>query len=92
MFRKAGYHVTFITNQFLPEAGEAVYDFSGGFFLNNPELSRAQFDTRNAHLHQFDEGVLEEYDSLKREDKANLVILHLLGQHVMYKERYPQQG
>ena len=91
VFRKAGYHVTFITNQFLSEAGEAVYDFSGGFFLNNPELSRAQFDTRNARLHQFDEGVLEEYDSLKREDKANLVILHLLGQHVMYKERYPQK-
>jgi len=91
VFRKAGYHVTFITNQFLPEAGEAVYDFSGGFFLNNPELSKAQFDTRNARLHQFDEGVLEEYDSLKREDKANLVILHLLGQHVMYKERYPQK-
>ena len=92
VFRKAGYHVTFITNQFLPEAGEAVYDFSGGFFLNNPELSKAQFDTRNARLHQFDEGVLEEYDSLKREDKANnLVILHLMGQHVMYKERYPQK-
>lgn len=91
VFRKAGYHVTFITNQFLSEAGEAVYDFSGGFFLNNPELSKAQFDTRNARLHQFDEGVLEEYDSLKREDKANLVILHLLGQHVMYKERYPQK-
>lgn len=92
VFRKAGYHVTFITNQFLSEADEAVYDFSGGFFLNNPELSRAQFDTRNARLHQFDEGVLEEYDSLKREDKANnLVILHLMGQHVMYKERYPQK-
>ena len=92
VFRKAGYHVTFITNQFLPEAGEEVYDFSGGFFLNNPELSKAQFDTRNARLHEFDEGVLEEYDSLKREDMAhNLVILHLMGQHVMYKARYPQK-
>ena len=92
VFRKAGYHVTFITNQFLPEADEAVYDFSGGFFLNNPELSKAQFDTRNARLHEFDEGVLEEYDSLKREDQAhNLVILHLMGQHVMYKARYPQK-
>ena len=92
VFRKAGYHVTFITNQFLSEADEAVYDFSGGFFLNNPELSKAQFDTRNTKLHEFDEGVLEEYDSLKREDKAhNLIILHLLGQHVMYKARYPQK-
>ena len=92
MFRKAGYHVTFITNQFLPEADEAVYDFSGGFFLNNPELSKAQFDTRNARLHEFDEGVLEEYDSLTCENQAhNLVILHLMGQHVMYKARYPQK-
>ena len=92
VFRKAGYHVTFITNQFLPEADEAVYDFSGGFFLNNPELSKAQFDTRNKRLHEFDEGVLEEYDSLKREDKEhNLIILHLMGQHLMYKSRYPQK-
>ena len=91
VFRKAGYHVTFITNQFLPEAGEAVYDFSGGFFLNNPILSKAQFDTRNERLHRFDEGVLEEYKNLKEEDKAhNLIILHLMGQHVMYKSRYPQ--
>lgn len=42
LFRKAGYHVTFLTNQFLPKAKEAVYDFSGGFFLNNPKLSAAQ--------------------------------------------------
>lgn len=28
LFRKAGYHVTFLTNQFLPQAKEAVYDFS----------------------------------------------------------------
>ena len=92
VFRKAGYHVTFITNQFLPEANEAVYDFSGGFFLNNPELSKAQFDTRNEKLYQFDEGVLEEYDRLKQQDKEhNLVILHLMGSHTMYKERYPQK-
>ncbi|HEY9551405.1 MAG TPA: sulfatase-like hydrolase/transferase, partial [Prevotella sp.] len=55
LFRKAGYHVSFLTNQFLPKAKEAVYDFSGGFFLNDPELSKAQFDTRNTQLHQFDE-------------------------------------
>ena len=34
LFRKAGYKVTFLTNQFLPEAKQAVYDFSGGFFLS----------------------------------------------------------
>ena len=91
MFRKAGYHVTFITNQFQSEAKEAVYDFSGGFFLNNPEMSKRQFDTRNNGLYRFDEGVLKAYDRLKPKDQAhNLVILHLMGSHVEYRARYPQ--
>ena len=91
VFRKAGYHVTFITNQFQSEAKEAVYDFSGGFFLNNPEMSKRQFDTRNNSLYRYDEGVLKAYDRLKPKNQAhNLVILHLMGSHVEYRARYPQ--
>lgn len=99
VFRKAGYRVTFITNQFLPQAREAVYDFSGGFFLNNPVLDKAQFDVRNTALHEFDDGVLSDYDDLLGEgrfnvdnkDDNNLIILHLKGQHVDYKDRTPQE-
>ena len=92
VFRKAGYHVTFITNQFQSKAGEAVYDFSGGFFLNHPELSKRLFDTRNNKLHRFDDGVLKEYDNLKKNDKEhNLIILHLMGSHFSYAYRYPQK-
>ena len=92
VFRKAGYHVTFITNQFQSMAKEKFYDFSGGFFLNNPKLSQSQFDTRNTHLHRFDDGVLKEYDQLKKENTAhNLTILHLSGSHVDYQARYPQK-
>lgn len=91
LFRKAGYHVTFLTNQFLPKAKEAVYDFSGGFFLNNPKLSVAQFDTRNDKLHVFDEGLLKDYDELKaQEGDHNLTIFHLIGQHVVYRQRSPK--
>ena len=69
VFRKAGYHTRFITNQFLPKAREAVYDFSGGFFLNNPELSSAMFDERNCSLHTYDEGLLADYDRLAKEQE-----------------------
>jgi heptose-I-phosphate ethanolaminephosphotransferase len=90
IFRKAGYHVTFLTNQFLPQATEEVYDFSGGFFLNNPELSAAQFDTRNTSLHQYDDGLLDDYQALRgKNGKNNLIIFHLMGQHVGYGSRYP---
>ena len=92
VFRKAGYHVTFVTNQFEPKAKDAVYDFSGGFFLNDPELSQRQFDSHNTKTHRFDDGVIKEYDALKDSTiKHNLVILHLMGSHVDYRARYPQK-
>ena len=91
IFRKAGYHVTFITNQFLPKAGEAVYDFSGGFFLNHPALSEQLFDTRNTRLHRYDDGVLKDYDDIAKEKRYDhqLTIFHLMGQHVDYRGRFP---
>ena len=91
LFRKAGYHVTFITNQFLPKAKEAVYDFSGGFFLNHPELSQAMFDTRNDQLYQYDSGLLDDFDRKEKQQSTNhnLIIFHLIGQHVAYEQRYP---
>ena len=95
LFRKAGYQVTFLTNQFLLAAGQAVYDFSGGFFLNDPVLSKAQFDLRNTSLHRFDEGLLSDYDNFLNEGKINLkgnnlIIFHFIGQHVSYNTRYPK--
>lgn len=91
LFRKAGYHVSFLTNQFLPQAKEAVYDFSGGFFLNNPQLSEAMFDTRNSKLFYYDEGLVNDYDRLKKENgENNLIIFHLKGQHVDYHTRFPK--
>lgn len=92
VFRKAGYRVTFVTNQFQPKAKDAIYDFSGGFFLNDPELSKRQFDVRNTQVHRFDDGVLKEYDRLSKDSTAHqLVILHLMGSHVDYRARYPQK-
>ncbi len=107
LFRKAGYRVAFITNQFLPKAKEAVYDFSGGFFINNSELSKAQFDTRNTSLHRYDDGIIRDFDkfvddgkikfgstdnsSVKHSGVNNLIIFHVKGQHVTYNTRYPKE-
>jgi heptose-I-phosphate ethanolaminephosphotransferase len=90
VFKKAGYHVTFITNQFVQKANDKPSDFSGGYFLNNKALSESQFDSRNISSHEFDEGLLADYDSLEDENgKHNLIIFHLIGQHVGYEKRYP---
>lgn len=95
IFRQAGYQVNFFTNQFLPQAKEAVYDFSGGFFLNDPDMSKAQFDVRNDRLHVFDQDLLKDFDrempdSMRAHlSKPQLTIFHLMGQHVSYRIRCP---
>ena len=98
LFRKSGYEVAFFTNQFLPQAKEAVYDFSGGFFLNNPTLSQAMFSRRNDRLYYFDESMLGVLDaSMSGEREAanemtpQLTIVHLKGQHVDYRTRCPKK-
>ena len=94
VFRRAGYRVVFLTNQFVPRSNEQVYDFSGGFFLNNDRLSRAMFDVRNSRTHRYDEGLLADYDAVCRQqqqDIPQLTIFHLMGQHVDYRARFPQK-
>lgn len=90
VFRKAGYHVAFYTNQFLAQATEKVYDFSSGFFLNNPELSQALFDERNDKLYRYDEGLLNLPQDSVKAGGGLFTIYHLMGQHIYYETRFPK--
>lgn len=98
LFRKAGYQVNFFTNQFIYHAKDAVYDASGGFFLNDKELSDAQFDVRNEETHFWDEDLIKDYNRLvtppkeasNAKKKPSLTIFHLMGQHVNYRIRCPK--
>lgn len=94
LFRKAGYHVTFISNEFAPElkATGDPYAFTGGFFLNDARMSRLLFDQRNERMHALDNGLLNDYDGKfkKMEKEYNLTIFHLMGQHIKYNQRYPK--
>lgn len=89
LFRKAGYQVTFITNQFVQSVGLNNFDFSGSLFLNPPVLSSSMFDHRNKVKHALDMELLADYDSLRQfKTDHNLTIFHLLGQHTAYNERF----
>ena len=92
LMKNAGYNVTFITNQFVKKPNADIFDFCGGLFLNTDKLSRAQFSHRNTRPHEYDEGLLADYDSLKAYATGrNFVIFHLLGCHTAYDARYPRQ-
>lgn len=91
LFKKAGYQVSFLSNQFVLKQNRDVADFNGGMFLNDPYLSSLQFDIRNTVTHQYDEGLINDYRNLccKKTHSQRLIIFSLLGQHVKYSERFP---
>ncbi len=92
LFKKAGYHVTFISSQFFNNSDYDVFDLSGGLFLNNASLSSMAFDCRNEKAPRYDETLLEYYDSLKIYNrKYNLTIFHLIGQHIDFYKRSPKE-
>lgn len=92
VFRRAGYRVAFLTNQFAPSVDEDIFGFSGSFFLNAPELSRELFDWRNRRAYRYDDALLACYDAQRRlEAERNLTVFHLWGQHMLYHHRMPSR-
>ena len=93
LLRKGGYQVTFITNQFVEGATADASKTDGSAFFNDKELSQLQFDHRNTRMRKYDLALLHDLDSLRAFSKWNNVyVIHLLGQHFKYQDRYPQKA
>lgn len=93
IFRRAGYQVAFVTNQFCKSPRQNRSDFNGSFFLNDPRLDSLCFDFRNTRHYKFDGELLNElfsvHSRMAKSAPRNLCILHFMGQHVLYAERCP---
>lgn len=91
LFKKAGYKVSFFTQQFMKSNRLAAADFNGSFFLNDVELDSLCFDIRNRTKWKFDGGLIKEYGKhTVAYAEHNLFIFHLIGQHVDYNLRCPE--
>lgn len=91
IFRKAGYCVWYLTNQFAINSSD-VWNGIGGTIFNKPELSECLFDWRNENLKQYDNEILDMLpDTSQLFDHPTLLIVHLMGQHVSYRSRYPEE-
>ena len=87
IFRKAGYKVAFMTNQFQQVNRRSGSDFNGSFFLNDPEMDDLCFDFRSRIVYHYDRVFIKEYMKYKPA-KYNFVIFHLYGQHQKYDFRF----
>ncbi len=95
VMRAAGYKVALLSNEFFMDVkiqnGEAAFGINTDFFINDPLLSQAMFDFRNAELHTYDEGLINDFMAYKQSAPYNLIIFQLRGQHLDYDQRYPKE-
>ena len=91
IFKKAGFEVSFWDNQkeFVPEAVAALTLTS---FLYNDKIVKISYDRTNDWINQYDLDFIDSTGEYKLSSDRNLIIYHLMGQHVDAKERYPING
>lgn len=92
IFKKVGYNVVFYSNQFVHDPTNDLYDAACGF-VNHPSMRDKLFTKKNRFKYQYDGELIDAYknakDSLEVKHAANLILIHLSGQHVLAQERYP---
>lgn len=90
IFKAKGYHVAFYDNQKDYET-EQLFSFSLNTYLYHPEIIKACYSETNAKSFDYDGQLIDYYKQNKEKSKCNLVVFHLLGQHVDYGKRYPKE-
>lgn len=88
LFRRAGYKVAFVTNQFYRSAAQGSIDFNGSFFLNDERMDSLCFDFRNRFRSRSEAEITKLLQRFQPGER-NLYLLHLYGQHMEYHRRYP---
>ena len=93
LFCRAGYNVNFFSNQYLLRGFRKGFtNQAGHFFLADRELSDSMFTYRNRKTSKYDMGLVEQVRDYKIQNDRQtytLDIIHLIGQHFDYAERYP---
>lgn len=80
-FKNAGYRTIMYNNQYFIGEGER-------FFLSDLDISSAMFSARNANGYAFDGNLVAAMNPI---DSNSLCIIHLMGQHYGYEDRYPKE-
>lgn len=89
IFKKAGFRVYFWDVQ-KDDGMQALFEFSLNSFVYNKDLMRESYTQISKNHFQYDDQAVQDFSKeVKGMDKYNLVMFHLMGQHVMAGSRYP---
>jgi len=90
LMKLGGYRVSFVTNQYDSESHN-IWNNTGGFFMRDKRTSKLLFDYHTPHSYTYDEGLLGELQqAIPGDSEYNFTLFHVLGQHIPYEARYPE--
>lgn len=89
IFKKIGYDVAYYDNQSSPEEGR-LFDIGCQFFFTNKTVKEQNLNRLNSHIYSYDGDIFENHPP-KEYSLKNLIIYHLIGNHMIYSERYPHE-
>ena len=90
LFRRAGYNIYLWDNQ-RTFGKAAVDDFSISSYLFNDSIVKYSYSAYNNKVFPYDGQLVKDFWSrVKHSENRNLIIFHLMGQHIMPYKRYPQ--
>ena len=95
LFRKAGYAVSFFTNQYnFKGFNKGTTSQTGHFFLADRKLCDSLFSYRNEKSEKNDIGLAKQVESYKYGNNLSYTmdIIHLIGQHFDYSQRNTQKN
>ena len=93
LFKRAGYRVLFWDNQYDSSSRES-FDFSLNSYLHNPDISSISYDAVNERTYDLDGDMLQSFwkSYMKTRGVHTLSILHMMGQHIAYYNRFPHKA
>lgn len=89
IFKSAGYSVYFWDNQ-NSGINSDVFDFSLNGIIHNPNVAKVSYDYENVQRYQYDGDFINSFKKIYHVGCHDLIILHLMGQHMGARYRYPQ--
>ena len=89
IFKKAGFDVYFWDVQ-KDDSIQAIFEYSLNSFVYNKDLAQESYTKISKNVFQYDDQAVSDFSAeVKKTGKCNLIIFHLMGQHVAAKRRYP---
>ena len=91
VFKKNGFRVSMLDNQKTFDLGRHVFAFSLSTFLYHPRMLEACYQEVSDSTFEYD-GQMVDYHQRHRPQQQparQLIVFHLLGQHVAFRYRYP---